>query len=656
MILITAIAIIIRSIPAWIYSGWGNDFGIYYSVTIEFLAKKNPFLEYPAPWGSSGYGVFPMLYIIILFVQYLTGISPNVLLLKIPPVIGGLTVIPLYFISYELTKKRGTSLVAASLLAINPVHVYQTSMPYFLTIGHFFLLLSIYFFIKWQKNEKYLIYLIISSIALLLSHHLTNYIFIISIIGISLVLSLFRKIPREKMRRNFIFISSFSALTFAYWITRVPGMIDFMEAPFKFLIPWYIEILSFFIFLLVIFFISVKFEIRRNQKIETFLEEIKIRYVFSFSLGLGIITFILLAIFGLKGYYIPFISIIYSIPFLLTMGFVGAGLSRLYKNENILYIIGGWIGAIFLSLIIGIITWSSIEPWRHVEYLMEPLSIVGAIGISEILKSDSFKKVSIKKRIKVTLKSPILVMTHHFSQDLNMGMPSMLRIGNGEPAHEPFEYKTIFQVGKNMEIAFISIFIFIILMSGIMAFPFMNQIEVPPKQEVSFVVMSGINWIAENGNLNYTVATDHKIGTILAAYGFNSSFEYDYKIWNSTSWKDCIWELKGLNGTYPKIGYVIISRDMKESGVYGYGEIQNPMAPPVIISNESYEKFKHEPFELVFSNTSLNGNDWVEVYRVNWTYIYKNMKYGVSLKNNEKISPEKLFSILLYKRDKISCG
>ena len=55
----------------------------------------------------------------------------------------------------------------------------------------------------------------------------------------------------------------------------------------------------------------------------------------------------------------------------------------------------------------------------------------------------------------------------------------------------------------------------------------------------------------------------------------------------------------------------------------GFGKI-------VYMANESYEKFKHPPFELVYRNATLNDRGeevhWAEIYRVNWTYIDKYLK------------------------------
>ncbi len=633
---ITILSVVLRSIPAWIYSGWGNDFGIYYSITIEFLDKKNPLYEYPAVWGSSGYGDFPVFYLIILGIYLVTGADPRTLVLRVPPVFGGLTVVPLFFISYYLTKRRSISLLAALLLAINPIHMYQTSMPYFLTVAHLFLLISIYFFIRWKDDSKWLYPLIPFSVILLLSHHLTTYIFIISMLGISISLSVVGKISYKTIKSYFLFISIFSAITFAYWVLRVKGMYSFLSSPYHGLLPWYVTPGLFFVLLAFLYRLSLRYRISPQDAIIERISRLKVSSVFALSLSLGILFFIALAIFELQGYNIQPTSVLYSIPFLATLGFMGVGLSRLYINRNVLYIVGGWLGAITVSAFAGIVA-KSLIPWRHVEYMMEPLSIVGAIGILVVMESEVFSKVEIKRRIITLFNTPIHVITHIHSADMCGRLAHTYQM-TGESPKGTVEYSIIYPLGKRMKVLFISIIVFIVVMTGITAFPLMGKVA-PPAQEVSDVVMSAVVYLDEYGNRNYTVATSHKIGTLIAAYGFNSSFEYDYKIWNSTSWRDCLDELMGLNGTYPPIGYVIITREMFEDGVYGYGDLENPIAPPVMMTNESYEKFKREPFELIFENHTLTYDDWVEIYSVNWTYIYDhlNSSFNISDSKNGKM-------------------
>ncbi|AGB04787.1 hypothetical protein AciM339_0913 [Aciduliprofundum sp. MAR08-339] len=627
--LITAFAIIIRSIPAWIYSAWGTDFGIYYSITIEFLIKKNPFYEYPAVWGSSGYGSFPMLYSIILLVHLFTGLPPQELLLKVPPVIGGLCVVPLYLIAYELTGSRKIGIISAALLAINPIHVYQTSMPYLLTVGHFFMLFSLYFFIKWLKEDKYILYLVPFSIALLLSHHLTNYIYIISITGITSLGGMYGFIQKRDVKKSFLFIVFFTITTIAYWILRVPGMKYFMTSPFHYLIPWYGTASLGIAIIIALYFISTKFHAEYRGNILNSLDSLKILKVFSISLTVSFSIFLALALIGLRGYWIPMVAIFYSIPFMLTIGFIGVGFTRLHRYPKLFHIVGGWMISIVSSLLFGLITWSSLEPWRHIEYLMEPLSIVGAIGIVTILQSKVFKKVSVRRRVKLSVENQFYTPHRLFGEN-TLELATPMPAGIVKSVSEPITYEERVPMGRVFQIIFVFILSFILVMSGITAFSFINKVERSTSEGVSSVVMSGINWLVENGNRNYTVATNHMLGTILEAYGFPSSFEYDYKIWNATKWTDCLDELEGLNGTYPKIGYVVITKEMYENGVFGYNNSQNPLQPPVFMGRAGYEKFHHEPFKLIFRNATADNTDWVEVYVVDWAYIDSHIPHNTN--------------------------
>ena len=145
LIVVTSIAIIIRSIPAWTNAAWGSDFGIYYGLTNSFVDNKALFNSYDG-WGQS-YQYFPILYAITGAAHWISGIDTLILLPKIAPIFGGLTVVILYFIVYELVKRRDVALLSAGFMAVAAFHAYQTSHAAPLTIGHFFMLLSLYFYL-----------------------------------------------------------------------------------------------------------------------------------------------------------------------------------------------------------------------------------------------------------------------------------------------------------------------------------------------------------------------------------------------------------------------------------------------------------------------------------------------------------------------------
>jgi len=225
LILITTLAIVLRSIPAWTNAAWGNDFGIYYGLTNELVESGELYNPYDG-WGGS-YQYFPVLYAITGFAHWITGIDVLTLMPKIAPIFGGLTVVILYFLVYELVKKRNVALLSAAFLSVASVHVYQTSHAAPLTMGHFFMLLSLYFFVKYTKNLKYALPLLFSTILLIMSHHLTTYFYLLSLVSIVLLKSVGTDL--KDLRREILYLSACSAMTFLYWIfVATPVFYDFM--------------------------------------------------------------------------------------------------------------------------------------------------------------------------------------------------------------------------------------------------------------------------------------------------------------------------------------------------------------------------------------------------------------------------------------------
>jgi 4-amino-4-deoxy-L-arabinose transferase-like glycosyltransferase len=156
LIVITGIAVVIRSIPAWTNAAWGCDFGIYYGLTNSLVKTGDLFNPYTG-WGSS-YQYFPVLYAVTGIGHWITGIDTLTLMSKIAPIFGGLSVLIFYFVVYELIGDRKIAILSSLFLAVLPFHVYQTSHAAPLTMGHFFMMLSLYLFIKYRQDARYLVY------------------------------------------------------------------------------------------------------------------------------------------------------------------------------------------------------------------------------------------------------------------------------------------------------------------------------------------------------------------------------------------------------------------------------------------------------------------------------------------------------------------
>jgi len=618
--LITIVAIFLRSIPSFRYAIWGVDFGIYYDLTTAFVNLGLVFKTLPSIWGGSGYGDFPLFYWVMIFLHDVTGISIQNLLLHATPVFAGLTIPIIYLIAKKLTNSEFIGIISALFLAINPMEVFETSMVGLLVFGHLFLLLSILFFIYTRENKKFYIPLFFSSVALILSHHLSTYMYIISIIGIIYLTKIWKN-DYKNFKFEIIYLILFSGLTFLYWLMFIPSMYDFITEAFLRILPWYFVIAIFYFALFLLFYTEKYVKKYFILFMTTNKLNIKNIYYYIISLFLSLTVLVLLITIGINGIKISLDGMLLSIPFILTLGFIGVGVNDSRHFENAKIILGGWIFFLSMSMIFSLITWNGVLiPYRYIEYIFEPFSIFGAIGVYSFYKS--FVKYSSK------LKSREIV--YFYPQTYNNFNGAVLGAENRLAApivvSLPNQLRKVYikksSGFRNLRSLFLTILIVTVLISIVTAYPFVNQVSETSQNYVTPAMMGGINWLEKYGNKNYSVATDAVDGLYLEAFGFNTTFEYTYKIWNCTNWTDAIYELEGLNGTYPKVGYVLINSNMFYNGVYGYELLTHPSYdPPIIMSNASFDKFFQEPFIQVYYNSTSNGSQWVYVFQVNWTYI-----------------------------------
>lgn len=581
-------AYVIRAIPSWLYWGWGNDFGIYYGLCLRILEYKTIFPPYDG-WGAS-YNYFPMLYLITLAIYLPTKINLAFLLKIIAPIIGALTVIVFYFIAKELTDKK-IAIVTAATLAGNPFHAYQTSHAAPLTVGHLFLTISLLLFLLKGRKKVAYPFLIISSILLVLSHHLSTAIYITIIFGIIL----FRALKENKIDLADIAYFSFITLfTFLYWALFATPVVYNLISPIIFIPPLIFFILfysSAILALMLICFLKIKY----SPKPFDSKREIKLLFaIFIFLLSFTIL-------FSIEDFGTGFAFHISSVPFLLptyiilSLSIIGWNRIKTMKNDAE---IRGMLILLLFFFFSSLLIKNFILVARSIEYLAYPISLLSAVAVVAIIKE---KFASIKK----------------------------------------IAYST---------------FVILILISGATTYEVEDR-TTNFEEKIPYEVYEAIEYL-QTISPNLTVASDHRISTLLWAYGFNTTYHYAFHLWFSTNWtnKSCLRELYGYGcgGNFSKIGYVVIDSVMLRDGVQLF-----PNGTENKMDASCFNKFNHEPFELIFEAKSdkklmsddewmealkkgkyvdeypfigaldkpiPNAKEWCRVYRVNWTYIEEHLE------------------------------
>jgi len=575
LILITALAIILRSIPAWTNAAWGSDFGIYYGLTKAFLNTGSLINTYNG-WGGT-YQYFPILYIVTGAAHWLTGLDLLAIMPKIAPIFGGLTVLILYYIVYELLKRRDIALLAAAFLAVAPFHVYQTSHAAPLTMGHFFMLLSLYLYLKYLHNNRYLLPLIASTVLLIMSHHLTTYFYLITLLGITIIQSI--NTPLPDLKRQVIYASTCSLMAFIYWFTVAVPVFNVYLGRNILGSPWALV----GIYYLAFFGLLLTFTNPRLQAWHQAQVRKKERTTSRKRAGILFAgTLICLLTAMLVFFFIPFpvsilrmntTTLLYSIPVIIFCGISALGFEYLKELEG-RKIIQGWFFAIFISFLFAFLTGDvNLFPDRHIEYLMVPMSIIAAYGLYRFFNN--------KFRV-----------------------PTLPSLSLQKIPHRQW--------------LFVGVTVFIILTNGMAVYPAKNSIG-GINETISAPSLNAIQWMDEHLDKNQTmVASDLRLSKLAWADGFNTTFETTNEMWYCVQWHDCLQEMKG-NETRGRITTIIIDDVMKTS-VVNLALLRN-----VFMTNASYGKFSSDPFTLLYRNetTTASGEiiHWVEVYAVNWTFI-----------------------------------
>jgi hypothetical protein len=579
LLLITGIAIAVRSIPAWTNAAWGGDFGIYYGLTSRFVENQQIFNEYNG-WGGM-YNYFPVLYIFSAFGHWITGVDLLWVMPKIAPIFGGLTVFIFYFIVHEMTKRRDLALLSSMLLAVIPFHVYQTSHAAPLTMGHFFMILSAYLFLKFMNEKKYLVPLLVSTVFLIMSHHLTTYFFLITIFFIVVIKSL--HIDLRSMYRDVAYVTVASALAFGYWtFIATPVFSTFMNNGLS--VSSYLVILLFYVLLFgLLFGIDV---VKKNKS--TWLNRLEKMFTFDpahsrkrafiyFAAGFVFIlsaeVVFLFVNFPVSGMRMRPLSIVYSIPMLLFIGFGCMGVEYLEQVKN-RWFFQAWLCAILASFIYSLVTVNTtLFPDRHVEYLTVPACLFAAVGVLYFFKNREHKvSLSYKKQLS------------------NPSIQALLGL----------------------------VICGLVVSNAVAVYPVYTSLEWMD-ESIPNETANAIDWIKENLDKNDTlVATDLRLSKMMWAEGINATFEETNDTWTCDTWVGCVADFDD-EGNHRLVTHVLLDDVMRDMSV------NVRVLQSVYMTNDSYLKFKQEPFELVYRNVTVNQNleevHWAEVYRVNWTFI-----------------------------------
>ena len=605
MIIITGIAIIIRSIPAWTNVAWGCDFGIYYGQTLKFVESGGQWYNPYSGWGSS-YNYFPVLYAITGFAHWITGIDIIIIMPKLIPIFGGLSVLIFYFIVYELIGDKKIAILSSLFLAVLPFHVYQTSHASPLTMGHFFMMLSMLLFIKHRRNIWYVFPLFLSTMLLIMSHHLTTYFYLICLIFIVFVENASKKEWTPWVKKDILYIICASSLVFSYWaLIAIPVFEGFMGRGISL---GFISIKSTFtVVLFYMLFLSSLGLVWLKRKYNLFFKRKKptVKSCFMrFSLTMTICFVIMIVFLFVKMPWTNFsftpLAALYAIPLLFVFGFGVAGLKYTYFIRNGSFI-RGWILALAASLVYAIVTNNhTILPHRHFEYIMAPLAIIAVYGIRGIFLNLDYEKLlkQVRKRLHITVSKVNIAGKKRFSH--------------------------------SKQLIYSCVIVILVATNALSVYPSHEALG-QSYEVITAEDISAIEWMGRNLDKNTSlIASDHRLERMIEAEGFNTTEDKAICLWTEPkeNMDEYVCELYGIgenNYSYSRITHVLVDDIMKNKMIHVGFRIEG-----INMTYESYNKFDSTPFfELTHESRTIEIDEntgepvnWARIFKVNWSYFW----------------------------------
>ncbi len=141
--------------------------------------------------------------------------------LRLLPSFFGIITIPLaYFIGKEFSKNEKTGIIFSIIISLNPALILWSRILKSYSLFTFFLLLSLFFFLKILKSDrkKYYIFLFFSDIILLYLH---NFAFI------WILIEVFTLLFNKMFNKKFLFYYIFLFLFYLPWLIKIPYQLKF---------------------------------------------------------------------------------------------------------------------------------------------------------------------------------------------------------------------------------------------------------------------------------------------------------------------------------------------------------------------------------------------------------------------------------------------
>ena len=378
-------SIAVRLSPLWSFLYWGSDTGEYFALLRSLVQTHHVSTMYDG-WGVT-YPYFPGMFFVQVGLVDLAALDLPTVLNLLVPILGALSVLPMFLIARRATGEDRVALFAAALLVGAIPHAYTTAHPAPATLGNLLALAGLLLFLRLRTDRTAIVPLVLVTGTLMATHHLSLYFFLLMVLGTIIVQGLARPWRwTAGSKREVAYASLLLAGTFVYWLVYATTFREFILTDVD-IRPWWALLVLFglgLVFLGGIIYARTRIGWRYRPRYPG------LRYrgtAYASAVGVILILGIVSVLFGVPGttFRVSPEGLLYFVPLVLLISFSAPGRKFLDFDRDGLPV-NAWLVVLLVSAIVGIVVAPRVLiPYRHMEYLVVPFAILSGVGFVRLL-------------------------------------------------------------------------------------------------------------------------------------------------------------------------------------------------------------------------------------------------------------------------------
>lgn len=382
--------------PLGAFPIFGSDTGEYYRLTADLVTSGHLPLTSYAGWGY-GYQDFPGIYVVAAGTAGAVGTDPLTALQLSVPLLAVLSVVPLFLLFRRLFPQEYIAILGAGLATVAMPRMFSLAHPAPLALGDLFVVAALWMFVEGRRDARWYFPLVLTGGALVVTHHLSTYFFLVTALGSLLLLEL--AVPGRWSRRfpsrELAVLGGLAALALSYWLVYAQAFKGHvLGAPFdSFSSAEIVGVELAPLALVVLLGLLIRWRrglaTRRRRlapgpRLPTDRAVLRDAVIIGGGVAAGSAVLLFVPLPGSTQVTSPG-AIVWFVPLIIMIA-GAAGSRRLVFFERLGPFTLTWVAAVGISALVALATSDPvISPARHAEYLLIPLGLLAAIALGRIV-------------------------------------------------------------------------------------------------------------------------------------------------------------------------------------------------------------------------------------------------------------------------------